>query len=135
MPNFMSYFEGHYYVVMPPLLWAGLLPWWVKAIFGRDPAFAKTMHTEINPLWVRRTVKRLASESPVRLISMGEEVFRDRLKAPSFDFQQQSVALVIAPVVKLLMRLNFGGLAANVFIWLQAHYPIYLTIAKEELRG
>jgi hypothetical protein len=36
-----------------------------------------------------------------------------------------------------LQRLNFGGIAANLFILLQAHYPIYLTLRKnpEPARG
>jgi ubiquinone/menaquinone biosynthesis C-methylase UbiE len=54
MPNFLSYYEGHYCVLQPPLFWKPILPLWVKWVFGRDPAFARTLHTEINPLWCRR---------------------------------------------------------------------------------
>jgi ubiquinone/menaquinone biosynthesis C-methylase UbiE len=128
-PNFTSYFEGHYYVVMPPLLFSGLLPWWVKTIFGRDPSFARTLRTEINPIWLRRTIASIARDQPVTIVSQGEEVFRDRLKS-SFNFQHKAVQKIIGPIIGTLQRLNIGGVAANLFVMLQAHYPIYLTVQK-----
>lgn len=130
MPNFASYFEGHYYVLMPPILFTAMLPWWVRTVFGRDPAFARTLRTEINPMWLRRTIATIAKDQPVRLVSLGEDVFRDRLKSAAFNFQQKTVQKVVGPVIGLLQRLNFGGLAANLFIVLQGHYPIYLTLQK-----
>jgi len=130
MPNFTSYFEGHYLVLMPPLLFGWILPWWVKTVFGRDPAFARTLRTEINPVWLRRTIAQIAREQPVRIVSLGEEVFKDRLKSAAFNFQQEGVRKAISPIIALLQKLNFGGFAANFFIVLQAHYPIYLTVQK-----
>lgn len=129
VPNFTSFFEGHYYVLIPPLLWKGLLPWWVKNVYGRDPAFSYTLRTEINPTWLRRTIASIAREQPVKIISQGEDVFRDRLKAP-FVFQHQAVQKIIGPIIRTLQRLNFGGLTANFFIIMRAHYPIYLTVQK-----
>ncbi len=43
IPNFLSYFEGHYFVPQPPLIWHWVLPAWVR-LLGRDPAayFAST---------------------------------------------------------------------------------------------
>jgi ubiquinone/menaquinone biosynthesis C-methylase UbiE len=135
-PNFTSYFEGHYYVPIPPLLFKGMLAWWVKTVFGRDPAVARSLRTEINPVWLRKTIAKISRDQPVRIISLGEEVFRERLQSP-FQFQHQTVAKVIGPVIGALQRLNFGGIAANLFILLQAHYPIYLTLRKnpEPARG
>jgi ubiquinone/menaquinone biosynthesis C-methylase UbiE len=130
MPNFASYFEGHYFVLMPPILFKGLLPWWVKNVFGRDPAFARTLRTEINPGWLRHTISGIARQQPVEIISLGEDVFRDRLKSAAFNFQQKAVQKVIGPIIGLLQRLNFGGIAASLFILLRGHYPIYLTLRK-----
>lgn len=38
VPNYLSYFEGHYFIPQPPLIWRWVLPTWVR-LLGRDPAF------------------------------------------------------------------------------------------------
>lgn len=54
IPNYLSFFEGHYYVLMPPVWWRWLLPFWLQRVCGRDPSFAKTFRTEINPISLSR---------------------------------------------------------------------------------
>lgn len=34
MPNHLSYFEGHYMVVQPPIVWKPMLAWWVGMCSG-----------------------------------------------------------------------------------------------------
>jgi ubiquinone/menaquinone biosynthesis C-methylase UbiE len=131
MPNFTSFFEGHYLTIMPPLLHRAILPWWVRVVRRRDPAFARTMRTEINPVWLRRTIRSLGKEEPLRLVSLGEEVFRERLAAPSFQFQHSAVASILSPAIQLLRNAKISRLIGNLLVGLQAHYPIYLTVAKE----
>lgn len=129
VPNYTSFFEGHYYVFIPPILFKGLLPWWVKTVYGRDPSFAHTLRTEINPMYLRRTIASISKQYPVKIISQGEDVFRDRLKAP-FVFQHKGVQNLIAPLIRTLQRLNVGNIAANFFILTRSHYPLYLTVEK-----
>ncbi len=69
MPNFLSYFEGHYMIVMPPLLWKGMLRQVIRYIYRRDPSYADTLRTEINPPWIRSTFRKLNRTMPVELIS------------------------------------------------------------------
>ena len=91
MPNFLSYFEGHYMAIQPPILWRWMLPAWVRFVLRRDPAFAKTLRTEINPLWCRRVLHDIGRRFPLKLISLGEDLFLDRLSQP-FDFRDTSRA-------------------------------------------
>lgn len=130
MPNFFSYFEGHYFVLMPPLFFKSLLPWWVKNIYRRDPAFAKTLHTEINPRWVKNTISEISKQYPVKVISLGEEIFIERLSRP-FVFQQGSVGKVLGPLLEGVQKLNLGNILSKLIVILSGHYPIYLTIVKE----
>ncbi|MEQ9449428.1 MAG: class I SAM-dependent methyltransferase, partial [Rhodospirillaceae bacterium] len=58
-PNYMSYFDGHHAAFHPPILSNGFFRWWIKYVYRRDPAFAATIRTEINPLWVRRQLKAI----------------------------------------------------------------------------
>lgn len=132
MPNFLSFFEGHYYVLMPPIWWKGLLPFWLKWVCGRDPAFAKTLRTEINPIWLRRTLHDLGKEYPLQVVSLGEELFRERLSGLSFEFEQRGAESKIGELIRLLLKLNRDNWIAESLILLRAYYPLYLTVRKEE---
>jgi SAM-dependent methyltransferase len=129
MPNFLSYYEGHYNVLQPPLVWKPILPWWVKWVFHRDPAFAKTLHTEINPPWCRRAVRKLNDVYPVQLISLGQELFLERLRS-AFQFEEQVVCGKIGGVVRAVQKVNKGNWLGRLIVAAQGHYPIYLTLRK-----
>jgi|SRR5579884_553277 len=131
MPNFLSYFEGHYLVFQPPIFWRPLLPWLVRYVYRRDPTFAKTLRTQINPLWCKRTIRRIAAAMNCRLelISLGEEIFLERL-SQAFRFETQIVAVHLRPVVAALQKLNFRNWVGRLIIALRGHYPIYLTVRK-----
>ena len=129
MPNFLSYFEGHYMVPQPPILWRSLLPQWVR-LLGRDPSFARTMRTEINPVWCRRAVERVSRKYPVRLISLGDDVFLDRLALP-FQFEAQSTASKLRTIIAVAQRLNVGNWIGHLIVAAQGYYPIYLTLRRE----
>jgi ubiquinone/menaquinone biosynthesis C-methylase UbiE len=128
MPNFLSYFEGHYMVVQPPLAWRWILPVWVR-LFGRDPAFARTLNTQINPNWCRAVAGRVQRQYDVTLLSLGEEVFLDRLSRP-FDFETAIVASSLGRVLSAVRVLNARNWIGRSIVRLRGHYPIYFTMRK-----
>lgn len=129
IPNFLSYFEGHYFLVQPPLIWRWMLPAWVL-LFGRDPAFAYTLRTEINPIWCRRVVKQLSKQYPAKLVSVGAEIFLDKLNQP-FEFDMERTASQLGRLMRIMQRLNFGNWMGRLIVLLQGHYPLYLTVQRE----
>lgn len=129
MPNFLSYFEGHYMVVMPPIVWKPMLAWWVRLVCRRDPAFARTLQTRINPRWCRRQVKKAARIYPLELISLGEDAFLERLTG-AFRFEARVVANRTGGLIATLQRINYGNWVGRTMVALQGHYPIYLTLRK-----
>lgn len=129
MPNFLSYFEGHYMVPQPPILWRSLLPHWVR-LLGRDPSFARTIRTEINPMWCRRAVRQLSKKYPVKLLSLGDEIFLDRLAQP-FHFEMERTARKLETVIAVVQRLNVGNWIGRTIVAAQGYYPIYLTLRRE----
>ena len=129
IPNYLSYFEGHYMVPQPPVVWRWVLPAWLR-LLGRDPAFARTMRTEINPLWCRRAVKQLNRKYPVRLLSLGEEAFLDRLAQP-FQFDMERTATKLSRPIRMMQRLNVGNWIGRLIVLAQGHYPLYLTLRRE----
>ncbi len=129
MPNFLSYFEGHYMVPQPPILWRSLLPFWVR-LLGRDPAFARTMRTEINPVWCRRAVREVSRTYPVTLLSLGEDIFLERLAQP-FHFEMERPAGKLQAVIAFAQHLNAGNWIGHTLVAAHGYYPIYLTLRRE----
>jgi SAM-dependent methyltransferase len=129
MPNYLSYYEGHYFVPQPPILWNGLLAFWVSRVFGRDPTFARTLRTEINPVWIRRTLRSIGRTHALRLHTTGERRFLARMAQP-FVFQTASVQNNAGRAVRMLQRLNRFNWIGRLLVLLQAHYPIVLIATR-----
>lgn len=128
MPNFLSYFEGHYMVPQPPILWRSQLAQWVR-LLGRDPSFARTMRTEINPIWCRRAVKQVSRMYPVQLLSLGDDIFLERLARP-FKFEMEGTASKLQTVISVAQSLNAGNWIGRTIVAAQGYYPIYLTLRR-----
>ena len=129
LPNFLSYFEGHYMVLQPPIFWNPMLAWWVHFIFRRDPAFARTLQTRINPIWCRRVAAKLSRTYPLEVVSLGGDVFLERL-SNVFTFETEMVAGRLQGIIAALKRVNRGNWIGRLIVACQGHYPIYLTIRK-----
>jgi ubiquinone/menaquinone biosynthesis C-methylase UbiE len=133
IPNFWSYYEGHYLVPQPPILFRGMLPLWVKLVFRRDPTFAGTLRTEINPRWCHRQVRELERKYPVELVTLGQELFLERLARP-FKFETPQMEARLGKILRLLQAVNVGNWAGRVIVAARGYYPIYLTVTKVEKR-
>jgi SAM-dependent methyltransferase len=129
MPNYLSYFEGHYLVFQPPIICKPMLAWWVKLVFGRDPSFVETLQTRINPFWCRKQVRNACRVYPLELLSVGEDLFLERLAEP-FVFEMQMVAGRIQGLIGFVRKINIGNWMGRLIVALQGHYPIYLTVRK-----
>ncbi|MDP9049518.1 MAG: class I SAM-dependent methyltransferase [Acidobacteriota bacterium] len=134
IPNFLSYFEGHYMVVAPPILWKPTLAWWVQIVFRRDPAFARTLQTKINPIWCRRQIRELSRTYRMEQVSLGEDKFLKRLSG-AFVFEAQVVQGSIGRLIKIVQAMNVGNWIGHLLVGLQAHYPIFLTLRKGASEG
>jgi len=132
MPNYLSYFEGHYLVFQPPIIWKPMLPFWVR-LFRKDPAFARTLQTGINPIWCRRMIRKLNKSYSVNLISIGDDLFLERL-SNTFRFEMQTIGARLGGVMSVLRKLNWGNWIGHTIVAAQGFYPIYLTLRKTEAR-
>lgn len=128
-PNYLSYFDGHYAAFHPPILWNGFFRWWIKWILRRDPAFAATIRTEINPVWVRRQLKQIATRIPLRVQTLGEQKFRERMRAA--DVPGMRGLSAISGLVAAARRLGLSALAAEVMVALQGWTPLIITATRE----
>jgi len=129
VPNYLSYFEGHYMIPQPPILWRGLLPAWVRWVYRRDSGFAKTLHTEINPVWLRKRLREINTEFPIEVLTLGEARFLARLAQP-FKFQTDSVRGIARKAIKLIQALNWRNWVGRLIVKAQGHYPIILVAIR-----
>jgi SAM-dependent methyltransferase len=129
IPNYLSYFEGHYLVPQPPIIWKPILPFWLRFVCRRDPQFANTIQTQVNPIWCRRAIRTLSEIHNLELISLGEDLFLERL-SQSFVFESQMVEGRLSGALRLLRRVNVSNWIGRLIVACQGHYPIYMTVRK-----
>lgn len=127
-PNYLSYFDGHYAAFHPPILSNRFFCWWMKTVYGKDPAFAATIRTEVNPIWARRHLVEIAHTMPIEIVGLGQDVFRERMRDGAVG---QWMALgKVGRLVKLAVTLKLNRLAAETVVALQGWTPLIITVRK-----
>lgn len=129
VPNYLSYYEGHYLVPQPPILWNGLLRMWVHWVFRRDPSFAQTLRTEINPVWLRKTLRQINQVYALELNTLGEHRFLQRIARPII-FQTDALRGNAGRLIQILQRINWGNWIGRLLVGMQAHYPIFIVATR-----
>jgi ubiquinone/menaquinone biosynthesis C-methylase UbiE len=128
-PNYFSYFDGHYAAFHPPIFSNRFFCWWMKTVYGKDPAFAATIRTEVNPVWARRALIEIAESTPLEIIGLGQDVFRERMGDAAVG---RWMALgKVGRLVKLVATLKLNHLAASIIIALQGWTPLIITVRKQ----
>jgi hypothetical protein len=75
-------------------------------------------------------VKKLSQAFPLESISLGEELFLERL-SQTFQFETKAVAGRIHRLIAFLQNINGGNWIGHTIVAAQGHYPIYLTLRKK----
>jgi ubiquinone/menaquinone biosynthesis C-methylase UbiE len=128
-PNYFSYFDGHYAAFHPPILSNAFFQWWIKWIWRRDPAFAATIRTEVNPFWARRHLRAITKNTPLRILTLGEMKFITRMQTA--DVPGMRGLSAIAQVVSFARRAGLSTLAARFIVALQGWTPLIITVRRE----
>ncbi|MEO5624131.1 MAG: class I SAM-dependent methyltransferase [Dokdonella sp.] len=127
-PNYCSYYDGHYGVFHPPVLWRGFFPWYVKWICGRDPTFAHTLRTELNVGWVKAQIAQLEHDYAIEVLGLGKDVFLERMT--SLDFATWASLGRVKRLLNLVGNAAVRRFLANTIIVLRGWTPIVLTLRK-----
>lgn len=127
-PNYLSYFDGHYAAFHPPIFSNRFFCWWMKTIYGKDPAFAATIRTELNPVWARRKIIGISGITPLDLLGLGQDVFRERMNDVTVG---RWMALgKVGRLVRFASALKLNRIAAEIAIALQGWTPLIITLRK-----
>jgi len=124
VPNFGSWWEGHYGVLWFPRLPAWLGKLYVK-LLGRDPAFIDTLQL------VDRG-RLLAALAPYRdqieILDWGQALWEHRVR--SMDFSAWSTLGRLKRILALLHKIGVISLVITLGKWLRWETPIVLTFRK-----
>jgi SAM-dependent methyltransferase len=122
-PNYHSLFDGHYAVFHPPILLKSLFPWYVKHIFRRDPAFARTLRTELNVLWTKKVIHNLRQHYNFEVLPLGEKLFYCRIS--TLDFKCWAGLTKVKNALNILTRLKIDRIIRlSVRSHLKKTYPL-----------
>lgn len=128
-PNYRSYYDGHYGVFHPPVLWRGFFPWYVKWIWRRDPAFARTLRTELNVGWVKRRIVDLRKDYSFDVLGLGDELFLERMT--SLDFAAWASLGRVKRALDWIGKPSIRRALGKTIIALRGWTPIVLTLRKK----
>lgn len=128
VPNFGSFFDGHYASFYFPYLPKKIWKLWLKYVLRRDPAFADTLRTEINYFSIMRWLKPMIQDGRVTLISTGEEIFLERMR--NANFSDWAGLGKIKKIVSWLQRAGLNNLVAKALLLIKAQTPLIITLKK-----
>lgn len=125
VPNFGSWWEGHYGV-----LWLPNTPAWLGKLYvrllGRDPAFVDTLQL-VN---YRKLVKALKPfEDEIEIIDWGQDLWEHRVR--SMDFSAWSTLARLKRLLDVAHKLGLISLIVFFGRRLRWETPIVLTIRKK----
>jgi ubiquinone/menaquinone biosynthesis C-methylase UbiE len=129
VPNYGSFFDGHYICFYFPYQPKWLWKLWLKYILKRDPSFVDTLRTEINYFSIKKYLKPFLDDNKIEIISFGEDVFKDRMK--NINFSSWGGLTKVKKWVKILHKFKITNLAIWFLIFIKAYSPIILTIRKK----
>ena len=127
-PNYLSVYDGHYNAFHPPVIVPGLFPAWVKYVLREDPTFAKTIRTEINAIWARRVLGRLKPHQSFEIVTLGQDLFRERMKTA--DVQSMHGMSTVRRAVAMGQKLGVLRVLAEAMILAQAWTPLVIVLRK-----
>ena len=122
-PNYGSVFEGHYAIPWIPYLPRSLARLWVR-LWGRDPSFIDTLQFT-NYFRTRRWLKK---RSDVQVITLGEEVFKERMRMGAI--KEWGGLGRLQGWLHRAQRLRLISLATWLCLRVKSFEPIILTLRK-----
>lgn len=126
VPNYGSFWEGHYHLFWIPYINHWLARIYVK-LFGRDPEYLNSLQF-INYFTVRKFVR--SARDRVEVLTYGEGVFKQRME--SLNFSAWSGLAKLKKWLELIYRLRVIKIISFFMVLCKAHTPIILTLRKKK---
>jgi ubiquinone/menaquinone biosynthesis C-methylase UbiE len=128
-PNYLSYFDGHYGALHPPIFSNRFFQGWMKWVYRKDPSFAATIRTQVNPVWARRQLRAIGRTTPLTIHTLGEAKFIERMD--TVQIGQWMRMGVVSNLVHIARSLRINKLLARLIVLLQGWTPLIITVTKQ----
>ena len=126
IPNYFSFWEGHYGVFWPCLINKPLAKIYAK-IVNQNPDYIDTLQL-INPFYLKQIVQKLSNEN-IKIIGWGKDIFKKRLSTGHYS--DWASLRTIRPLVEFVQKTKLANIAANILNLFEMYTPIVLTIKKK----
>lgn len=123
IPNYGSFWEGHYGILWLPNLPKPLAKIYVS-LLGRDPSYLDTLNL-IDQQYLEKIIARI---DEAKVVDWGYEVWKKRLL--SLQFSEWATLGSLKRLVKLVHRLHLVRLVCLFGKWFNWHTPIIMTIQR-----
>lgn len=124
VPNYNSFFEGHYGLLWCPFFTKKTAKAYVS-LLRRNPSYIDTLQF-ITPQKVRNALKKIDT---IEVLSWGKDIFEDRVR--NLNFSEWAFLDKVKSLAKLIHKLKLTNLvihAGRRFDW---YTPIILTLRKK----
>ncbi|MBI2996281.1 MAG: class I SAM-dependent methyltransferase [Candidatus Melainabacteria bacterium] len=124
IPNYFSFWEGHYAIFWPCITNKTFGKLYAK-LLGKNPAYIDTLQL-ISPFYLRNIIKSFKDQ--IEVLGWGKDVFKKRLETGNYS--DWASLQKIRPIVNLMQKLKIASVIANVLNKFEMYTPIVLTIKK-----
>lgn len=124
IPNYFSFWEGHYGILWPCITSKLLAKLYAK-IIGKNPAYVDTLQL-ITPQYLKKNLSEMKSK--VEILSWGKDVFKKRLTTGNYT--DWASLQKLRPIISLVQNLKISALIANILNQFEMYTPIVLTLKK-----
>lgn len=125
VPNYFSFWEGHYGVIWPCLTNKLLAKLYAKLI-GQNPKYIDTLQL-ISPFYLKKILNEFKNK--VEIVGWGKDVFKKRLTTGNYS--DWASLQRIRMLVNLVKNMKLASLAADGLNIFEMYTPIVLTIKKK----
>ena len=124
IPNYFSFWEGHYGIFWPCLTNKFLAKIYA-ALVGQNPKYIDTLQL-ISPFSLKKILVEMKNK--IEVLSWGKDVFKKRLTTGNYS--DWASLQTIRPVVSLVQKLKLSSLITNILNMFEMYTPIVLTVKK-----
>lgn len=124
IPNYFSFWEGHYGVLWPCITNKTIGRFYIKMI-GLKPAYIDTLQL-ISPAYLRKIFKKMPYK--LEILGWGGNVFKHRLESGSYS--DWASLKKIRWIVNLIQALKISSLIGTILNLFGMYTPIVVTVRK-----